>query len=177
MVDYGKIGYGFGGELVLHVAETTALGLSGSFLTLRFDDAEYESDFIRENGSYDSLVVEGGGTKWACVSFNVIQYLMSLENPVDFYFTAGGGYYRQAVDPLDGTMYKGADIPYELPGDEETVFNSRKNLIGFNGGLGVDIALGAMVLFTIEGKFHYLLTEGKRTSFVSALAGFRVTVF
>jgi len=177
MKEYSKVDYGFGAEFSIGLFGLSVLRVSGAFMPIKFDGDAYE-EWFKEDTGFDSLVTEGGRTKFWMISLNWVQYIMPPTSPVRFYFCAGGGYYRQIVDDFTGTMYLGSNEgTFDLTDEQRALFDTQNNLIGLNGGIGVDIALGSSVFIFLEGNYHYVLTEGDKTAFIAASGGLRIALW
>ena len=128
-----------------------------------------------------SVGVPGGSARIYSLTLQPVVRL-GARHRFNGYITAGGGFYRRTVEFTEPSVqvvtgfdpFFGAFFPVAIP--VNTVLGSfTQNRGGVNAGAGIQVGLhgDSNAKFFMEGKYHYMYSSPRRTTFLPVTFGFR----
>lgn len=164
LITYWKPGQAFGGELIYRLFRGTDLIVRYSNQIFHCNLAK-KQDEIEIDLGYRVFKLWDGNAKYQAIHILVKQVTAPARFAVVPYLIAGIGYYDMHYRDLIALRGNQIYIPIDYP--------SRTDY-GLCAGLGLRFRISRWTRAYAETNFHYILTEPKKTEYLSAFMGLRV---
>lgn len=154
--EYWKNGFGVGSEFKFDINSMNSIGLRLNYCHYNVHDKKAIEEFEPLLQDVGTLGIHDGGYKNIQLGIHIFRYLLNPDGIVGFYLTGGSGCYMIHEEKLEVSV-TASEISKSSPiRTSETFFK-----FGFSGGLGLEMRLKENLWFYLEGKIHYLITEGR----------------